>query len=84
MKDIDATLYFQYRNLFECIITYAFGICTTILKTAAGEMYDLGSLSGNEINRLMRKSIEINQNLLLEIIKTKYITPFSCPPNADY
>ena len=61
MKNIETTLYLQYNKQFECIISYAFGICSTILKNSAGEMYDLGSMSSDEINRLMRKSIETRQ-----------------------
>ena len=72
-----------YFEKFGCRIVIVFQTGELVLAKSKHKLYGLGEITDDELEALMRKSIEANKNLLLEKFKdNEYF--FEDNPECDY
>ena len=67
-KLIDDDLQLNYREKFGCRITYSYIDCADVVGTP-GNVYAISGVTEEEINNLMRESVDSGKNALLERFK---------------
>lgn len=76
-------LYIEYRERFGCRVTIAFQSGEMILSAPNGKLYSVNDATDEELNALMKESIDAERNVLLEKFKDKEYS-FESQPEYDY
>ena len=77
-------LYVEYRRLFNCIIVMPEPSGVLTLLSQDRKFYAIDDVPIDEINRLMRDSIESVENLLLEKYKSNEYKLPTMNPKYEY
>ncbi len=79
---IDNKLQLEYREKFECRITYSYPDCVDVVGTP-GNIFEIREATEEKINELMQESISSGKNKLLEFFRDCKITE-KLKTNCDY
>lgn len=80
---MDNNLNTKFCKQFGCWIGLVYQSWTISLCTADGRLYDLDEATDEELNALMKESIDSGRNVLLEKFQDKEYTVIE-KPGCDY